>query len=155
MKGLVSYILLVIISGSCLIFIFHTTSRADISREDSTEFRENLLPAQQGDAKAQVFVGYLYETGQGVTQNYTKAAEWYQRAAVQGNAGAQAQLGNMYYHGRGVSQNYVQSYMWLDLSARQGNKQALKFREIVAGKMSREQIGDAKRMAGVWRLKRK
>lgn len=121
--------------------------------EYSTEFRENLLPAQQGDAKAQVFVAYLYETGQGVQQDYTKAAEWYRRAAEKGNASARAQLGNMYRLGRGVCQNYVLAYMWLDLAARQGNQQALVMRERVAKKMSVEDIAEAKRMSGVWRSK--
>jgi hypothetical protein len=147
-------ITMVVFQSACLAFDI-PPSHAYASEEDSTEFRENLLPAQQGDAKAQVFVAYLYETGQGVTQNFTKAAEWYRRAAEQGNATAQAQLGNMYYLGKGVPQNYVLSYMWLDLSARQGYKQALKLREIVAGKMSREQIGEAKRMAGMWKSKKK
>ena len=141
---------MVILHAACLVFI-SATIYASTSDEDSTVFRENLLPAQQGDAKAQVFVGYLYETGQGVNQDYIKAAEWYRRAAEKGNATAQMQLGNMYLYGRGVSQNFKFAYMWLDLAARQGNEQALVKRAMLAKKMRRDQISDAKKLSRLWR----
>jgi TPR repeat protein len=112
---------------------------------------ENLLPAQQGDAQAQLFVGYLYETGQGVRQNYTKAAHWYRKAAEQGNAIAQIQLGNMYRLGKGVPQNYILAYMWFDISARGGNANAKDLRRVVAGDMSPAEIAEAKRMSAEWR----
>ena len=120
----------------------------------STEFRENLMPAEQGDAKAQVFVAYLYETGQGVNQNYSKAAEWYSRAARQGNPEAQTQLGNMYRIGRGVPQNYVLAYMWLDLAERKGSPQAVKLKSSVSGKMTKEQLAEAKKLLKNWNAKR-
>jgi TPR repeat protein len=112
------------------------------------------MPAEQGDAKAQVFVAYLYETGQGVDQNYTKAAEWYGRAARQGNPVAQTQLGNMYRLGRGVPQNYVMAYMWLDLASRKGSKQAVKLKSSVSGKMTKGQIAEAKKLLKNWNVKR-
>jgi len=117
----------------------------------STEFRENLMPAQQGDAKAQVFVAYLYETGQGVNRNYAKAAEWYSRAARQGNPVAQTQLGNMYRLGRGVPQNYVLAHMWLDLASRQGSRQASELMTSVNRKMTRKQLAEASRLAKNWK----
>jgi TPR repeat protein len=144
-------ITLVILHSACLVFNSSGSHAYASEEEYSTEFRENLLPAQQGDAKAQIFVGYLYETGQGVQQDYTKAAEWYRRAAEKGSPIAQEQLGNMYRYGRGVSQNYVLAYMWLDLAARQGNNQAKITRESVAKKMSLEQISEAKRLSRQWK----
>ena len=120
----------------------------------STELRENLMPAQQGDAKAQVFVAYLYETGQGVNQNYSKAAEWYGRAARQGNPVAQTQLGNMYRLGRGVPQNYVLAYMWLDLAERKGSQQAVKLKSSVSGNMTKKQLAEAKKLLKNWNAKR-
>jgi hypothetical protein len=120
----------------------------------STEFRENLMPAEQGDAKAQVFVAYLYETGQGVSQNYSKAAEWYGRAARQGNPEAQTQLGNMYRIGRGVPQNYVLAYMWFELAEKKGSAQAVKLKGSVAGKMTKEQLAEAKKLLKNWNAKR-
>ncbi|NLW66839.1 MAG: sel1 repeat family protein, partial [Bacteriovoracaceae bacterium] len=78
---------------------------------------ENLLPARQGDPQAQLFVGFLYETGQGVRQDYSEAVRWYRKAAEQGNTIAQIQLGNMYRLGKGVSQSYVMAYLWYDISS--------------------------------------
>lgn len=121
------------------------------SAEESAALRENLLPAQQGDAKAQVFLAYLYETGQGVNQDYAKAAEWYRKAAEKGNATAQAQIGNMYFQGRGVAQSYVYAYMWLDLASKQGNRQARESKSLVKKKMSRVEIAEAKKLAWKWK----
>lgn len=119
--------------------------------EENAAFRENLMPAQQGDAKAQVFVAYLYETGQGVNQDYAKAAEWYRKAAEKGNATAQVQIGNMYFQGRGVPQNYVYAYMWLDLASKQGNNQAKASKSLVKKKMTWIQIAEAKKMSWKWK----
>lgn len=46
-----------------------------------------------------------YLRGEGVLQDYVKAAEWYEKAADQGNASAQFNLAVMYHKGQGVSQN--------------------------------------------------
>jgi TPR repeat protein len=144
-----------VLSSACLFFCLFSLRVYPSDDGTSTEFRENLLPAQQGDAKAQVFVAYLYETGQGVNRDYTKAAEWYGRAARQRNTVAQTQLGNMYRLGKGVPQNYVLAYMWLDLAEKRGSQQAVKLKKSVAKKMKIEQIREAKRMAGLWTSKRK
>lgn len=137
---------------ACLIVsMFLLTDLCAGPEESDTVLQENLLPAQQGDPQAQVFVGYLYETGQCVERNYTKAAQWYNRAADQGNAIAQSQLGNMYWLGKGVSQNYILAYMWLDLASRGGNTSAKDLRRIVASKMSPAEIAEAKRMCSEWK----
>ncbi|HIC12071.1 MAG TPA: sel1 repeat family protein [Sulfurimonas sp.] len=58
--------------------------------------------ANQRNAAAQYNLGMIYEKGQGVKQNYIKAAKLYQKAADQEHAGAQANLGFLYYYGQGV-----------------------------------------------------
>ena len=42
--------------------------------------------AAQGDAYAQYNLGFLYEKGQGVVQDYAEAVKWYKLAAAQGFA---------------------------------------------------------------------
>ena len=42
-----------------------------------------------GQAAAQAYLGFMFETGRGVPQNYTEAAMWYRRAAEQGDSLAQ------------------------------------------------------------------
>lgn len=149
-------IVLAIIASTCLILPGYTIpAQSDDLEESETVLKENLLPAQQGDPQAQIFVGYLYETGQGVQQDYTRAAQWYWKAAEQGNIFAQHQLGSMYHLGKGVSQNYILAYMWLDLAARGGNSASKDVRRVVAGKMSPFDIAEAKRMADEWRPKKR
>ncbi len=149
--------MLMIMAGACLLLMHPAPAvfAEDADDESSPAMKENLLPAQKGDPQAQVFVGYLYETGQGVRQDYSRAAQWYWKAAEQGNAAAQFQLGNMYHLGKGIAQNYVMAYMWLDLAASAGNLNAKDVRRTVAGKMSAAEIADAKRMADEWRGRKK
>jgi len=76
--------------------------------------------ANKGDPEAQTYMGYLYENGLGVDQNYGEAAKWYRRAADQGNAFAQGNLGYLYENGLGVPQDYGQAAHWYQLGADQG-----------------------------------
>ena len=55
--------------------------------------------AVQGAANAQFLLGDLYESGQGVPQDYTQAAAWYRKAAEQGQAEAQFGFGGLYLFG--------------------------------------------------------
>jgi TPR repeat protein len=76
--------------------------------------------ADQGDAIAQYDLGFMYDTGHGVMQNYDEAMRWYRLAANQGNALAQFNLGFMYANGHGVPQDYAEAAKWYLLSAKQG-----------------------------------
>ncbi len=58
--------------------------------------------AESGDAKAQNYVGEIYERGLGVPPDYTEAARWYRLAADQGYGPAQINLGQLLEQGRGV-----------------------------------------------------
>ena len=113
-----------------------------------------------GVAFAQLNVGIMYYSGQGVPQDYGEAAKWYRLAAEQGNPTAQSNLGSMYYSGQGVPQDYVQAYMWVDLaasrfppSAREDRDEAARNRNVVASKMSREQLDEAKKLLREWKQK--
>ncbi len=68
-----------------------------------------LPAANGGDAKAQTFVGEMYEQGLGVSPNYSEAAKWYTLAAEQGHPRAQINLGAMYESGRGVAKDMTQA----------------------------------------------
>ncbi len=76
-----------------------------------------------------------------------EALEWCKLAAAQGNADAQTNIGVMYYIGQGVVQDYVRAHMWLNLAAVSGDAGAVKNRDIVAAKMSSQQILEAQKLA--------
>ena len=98
---------------------------ASYNRGDhATAFRLWRPLAVQGDADAQFNLGIMYDTGQGVTQNYAEAVKWYRLAAVQGNVKAQNNLGFMYANGQGVTQNHAEAVKWYRLAADQGNARA-------------------------------
>ena len=90
----------------------------------ATAFREWRPLAEQGNAKAQLFLGAMYYQGKGVPQDYVKALKWYRKAAEQGNAKAQFFLGAMYYQGEGVPQDYVKALKWYRKAAEQGHANA-------------------------------
>ena len=113
------------------------------------------LAADQGYAKAQFNLGVMYESGEGVPQDYAQAAKWFRLAADQGLAEAQYNLGVMYANGEGVPQDYAQAHMWLNLAAAQGNESGKKGRDLVAGKMTPQQIDQAQELARNWKPKKK
>ena len=51
-------------------------------------------------------LGVLYERGEGVKQNYQKAAELYQKSCDGGNIGGCLLLGALYLKGEGVKKKY-------------------------------------------------
>ena len=53
----------------------------------------------------------------------------------------------MYYNGDGVVQDYVRAHMWFNLSAAGANAGAAKNRDLVAAKMTTQQIAKAQKLA--------
>src|SRR6516164_7281351 len=113
-------------------------------------------PALHGNAKAQAFLGFMYENGYGAPQAYTAAADLYIQAAISGNPFGQAMLGLMYDKGHGVPQDFVLAYKWLNLAAARAPKHErdhfLRLRDAVASKMSPAQIAEGQRLAMAWAI---
>jgi len=105
------------------------------------------LAATQGDAQAQTNLAYMYNNGRGVVQDYAEAVRWYKLAAAQGNDGAQVNLGFMYNNGQGVVQDYIRAHMWSNLAAVKGNATAVKNRDVVAKRMTSQQVAEAQKLA--------
>jgi len=112
-----------------------------------TALREWRPLAEQGDANAQLNLGFMYDNGYGVPQDYKKAMTWYRQAAERGNKRAQYNLGLMYDIGHGVAPDKVQAYMWYDIA---GVPVAINYRDHVAREMTSEQVVDAQRLASEW-----
>ena len=109
------------------------------------------LAAEQGNASAQGALGFMYANEQGVLQDYKEAVKWYRLAAAQGAAYAQATLGILYAEGQGVPQDYVQAHMWFNLAGAGGEAAAIANRDVVARKMTPDQIAEAQRLAREWK----
>jgi TPR repeat protein len=128
---------------------------AAFNRQDYVRASRILIPlAERGNATAQTHLGYLFETGRGVPQNYTEAAMWYRRAAEQGDSRAQYSLGLLYDRGQGVPQDIIEASKWLNLSTAAApprtREARARIRDAVTNKMSRGEIAEARLRALEW-----
>ena len=80
--------------------------------------------ATGGLSFAQTNLGYMYDLGLVVPQDYKEAARLYRLAADQKSAQAQNNLGNMYYEGQGVPQDDKEAVRLYRLAADQKHAQA-------------------------------
>lgn len=90
----------------------------------SDEFRHYLFLAKQNDAEAQQKVGFFYERGEGVAQNYAKALHWYELAAQQQEDYALNNLGWMYENGMGVKKDISKAIEYYSKAIEKGNPYA-------------------------------
>jgi len=93
--------------------------------------------ADDGYAKAQAALAWMYHTGNGVEKDIKKAIEWYRLAAHQGHSIAQNNLGAMFENGHGVPKNYRAAISWYRDSAKSGYSYA----QFNLGRMYAEGIG--------------
>ena len=80
--------------------------------------------AQQGNKKAQYYLGRCYDKGRGATEDNVKAFEWYQKSASQDYHKAQYELGRCYKKGKGTEKNLVKAAEYFQKAATQGNAEA-------------------------------
>ena len=126
-----------------------------LQRQDYVKASRIFIPlAERGNAPAQSYLGFLFETGRGVPQNYTEAAMWYRRAAEQGDSRAQYSLGLLYDRGHGVPQDIVEASKWLNLSTAASpprvRESRARIRDAVTTKMTRGEIAQARLRALEW-----
>jgi len=94
---------------------FPTLAYADATPEVLELYRK---ATQKNDSEAQYNLGSMYEFGENVEQDYTKALEWYQKAAEQDYVYAQLSLGSIYGGGFGVEQDYDKALEWYEKAAK-------------------------------------
>ncbi|MGY4622961.1 tetratricopeptide repeat protein [Bradyrhizobium sp. USDA 4486] len=124
-------------------------------RQDYVTASRIFIPlAERGNAPAQTYLGFLFETGRGVPMNYSEAAMWYRRAAEQGDSRAQYSLGLLYDRGQGVPQDIVEASKWLNLSTAAApppvRESRARIRDAVTTKMTRGEIAQARLRALEW-----
>jgi TonB family protein len=116
--------------------------------------------AEQGNPGAQVSLGLIYIQGIGVPKDYVEAAKWFRKSAEQGNHRAQSILGSMHAEGLGVTKDYIEAYMWLTLSVTGSIstqnpffQKATELRDSYRKKLTPQQIEEAEKLAGEWKLR--
>ncbi len=98
-----------------------SAKRAYEQKDFAGAFKEFTSLADQGNADAQLFLGKMYLTGEGVLKDPDQAIKWFKASGEQGNADAQFFLGSIYLL---PHKNVAEGLKWLRLSADQGNQDA-------------------------------
>jgi TPR repeat protein len=81
--------------------------------------------AEKGNDYGMERLGWMYENGRGVPQDYVKAREWYEKAAEKSNDYGMERLGWMYQNGLGVTKDLVRAFEWFEAAADKGNPDAM------------------------------
>ena len=138
----------------------HADAFADGARAYARQYyplsaRIFLSLAEQGDPRAQTYIGVMYLRGQGVPQNFDAAAYWLHLASETGLPTAQYFLGLMYDKGQGVAQDFVLAHAWLNIAVAHAEPKLRRrwvlIRDAIASKMSEAQLAEARRLAYEWR----
>ena len=139
-----------------LVGLIHYTGRGAV-RDDAKAAKWLRLAADQGDAAARFRLGLIYSEGHGVPQDHAEAAKWYRLAADQRHPQAQYNLGLLYATGEGVERDYRTAHIWFNLavvhfprSETRNRNAAINNRDVIAGKLSREAVAEAQRLAREW-----
>ena len=146
--------LFLILCAALLLYLGKNASSADFQRgldayykkDYETALREWEPLVEAGIAKAQYYLGIIYEHGQGVPKDLERAVQLYRFAAEQGDVGAQYGLAMAYTQGSGDGKgvDYVTAHMWANVAASNGSKGGAKLRDWVLNRMSLRDIQEAK-----------
>ena len=90
------FVLAVMLTGGAAAGPFEDGMAAVERGDYATALRLWRPLAEQGYARVQFNLGFMYAEGEGVPQDDAEAAKWYRLSAEQGHAGAQFNLGFMY-----------------------------------------------------------
>jgi hypothetical protein len=99
--------------------------------------------ADNGDVEAQHLVGWMFRTGNGTRQDFSKALDYIELATKQGHAGAQWQMA-LYYDGILNTDLAVQ---WAQQAAAQGHGEAAAYIQKVNAQAAAAQAAQAARAA--------
>ena len=143
-----------ILAASC--FVLSTIGMSDARPQGSPA--GIIQAAERGNPGAQTRLGYMYENGFGVPQDYQLAAMWYHRAAEQGDPRAQHRLGILFNKGFGVRTEFIESYKWLNLAAARTRTSDrghyVRMRDAVASKLYYPELTEGQLRARIWRAER-
>lgn len=111
-----------LIAGCLLYFLPNSNTSGGYQKAYDDQL---ISAAEQGDPKAQYYLGLVFENGYGIAANTSTAVEWYKRAAEQGLDSAQVNLGMCYLQGTGITQDETEGVRWLTKAADNGNTDAM------------------------------
>ena len=79
-------------------------------------FKKLKGPAENGDPKAQLYIGMMYHIGTGVAQNEKEAVKWLKLASEQKNTTAMKTLANILFDNQKEEKDVIMAYVWSSLA---------------------------------------
>lgn len=128
---------------------YQTGFQANQQGDYATALAKWVPLAEQGSSAAQLFVGFMYENGQGMPKDEAAAASWYGESAERDNMVAQVRLAIIYRDGRGVPKDRVRALFWASMAARTENhmqKIAAALQGNLKAGMTAEEIAASERL---------
>lgn len=116
-----------------------------VTQDDSAAAEWYRRAATRDFPSAQYNLGVLYVTGKGVDRDVQEAIRWFRLAAEHGDPLAQHNLGMRYNEGNGLPADPVESWKWLTLASNRGVEAAGTARDSLQRRMTRAQVGEARR----------
>jgi len=86
-----------------------------------------LRSAKHGCAKAEFYIGAMYQQGLSVEEDWKSAYYWYNLSANKGSAISQYKLALLYLDGLGVEKNKIEATKWFQKAAVSGHKESLQY----------------------------
>ena len=82
---------------------------------------------------------------------YAEAMKEWRAAARKGDRRAMLALGRLHMRGLGAPQDFIEAHMWFNLAAARGEMEAAKERDVLAEKMTPQQVATAQERTRSWR----
>ena len=98
-------------------------------------------------AYAQYYLGMMYLQGQGVTQSYEEAANWFMKSAKHGIPQAQYHLGDLYMKGQGLPRDFEYAFAWFSAGAAQQHQKSMQALAQARRQLSPEELQEAGKLA--------
>lgn len=99
---------------------FHENGWGGAEKNDETAFSWYVKSAKAGDIDAICAVGWAYQLGRGVGQDFEKAVEWFKKGADKGDAVCMNNLARLIEDGKGAKQNYAQAFELFENASKNG-----------------------------------
>lgn len=106
MKSLFLIFCFIIFISACGQSNYELANTAYMAGDYEKAFRGFTFLANDGDAKAQYYIGFMHENGLHINQDFQEAAKWYKKSAKKGYPNSQIRLAQLYIQGAGVERDY-------------------------------------------------
>lgn len=108
-------------------------SALDSRIEEEMDLMQNIRKAaENGEVKAQLLLGTMYEDGNGIKRDLIAAASWFKLAAQEGNPEAEYKYALCLIYGKGVLRDFNSGIKWLVSSSINGKEKATLLLEVLS-----------------------